>query len=167
MKDKSRQKHHSASTDSMQCTGLILAANGQKTSYPGILQTIPNYADFLDTYRHRVLTQKTRTIRLLGRKTSAKIIHTLLGFEVQASYKRIQCPDLVTARYLRLFSELGCHYIRLPYDPTLTAQIIPDFELMLDTLNARIKELFPKELAVQRRVTRKVFAIIRRRLLNS
>jgi hypothetical protein len=167
MKDKSRQKHGSANIDAIQPTGLTIAANGRKISYQEILQTMPNYADFLDTYRHRVLTQKTRTIRLLGRKSSAKIIHTLLGFEVQAFYKRIQCPDLVTARYLRLFSELGCHYIKLPYDPTLTAQIIPEFELMLDTLNIKIKELFPGDLRVQRHVVRKVFAIIRRQLRNS
>ena len=69
-----------------------------------ILQTLESYSAFMDAYRQRVLSQKTRTIRLLGRKSSAKIIHTLLGYEVQASYKRIQCPDLVTARYIRLFS---------------------------------------------------------------
>jgi hypothetical protein len=151
----------------MQPTGLTTAADDLKPSYPEILQTIPNYSDFLDTYRHKVLTQKTRTIRLLGRKNSARILHTLLGFEVQASYKRIQCPDLVTARYLRLFSELGCHYIKLPYDPTLTAQIIPEFELMLETLNSRVKELFPRDLPLQRYATRKLFALIRHQLLNS
>jgi hypothetical protein len=151
----------------MQPTGLNMAANDRKPSYQEILQTIPNYSDFLDAYRHRVLTQKTRTIRLLGRKSPARILHTLLGFEVQASYKRIQCPDLVTARYLRLFSELGCHYIKLPYDPTLTAEIIPEFELMVDTLNSRIKELFPRDLPLQRHVTRKLFALIRHQLLNS
>ena len=120
--------------------------------------------DFLETYQQKVLPQKTRTIRLLGRKSPAKILHTLLGFEVQASYKRIQCPDLVTARYLRLFSELGCHSIKLPYDPTFTAQIISGFELMLDDVNNKIRQLFPGDLRMQRHATRKVFAIIRRQL---
>jgi hypothetical protein len=137
----------------------------RKISYQEILRNVEGYAGFLDLYGTKVLTQKTRTIRLLGRKSSAKIIHTLLGYEVQASYKRIQCPDLVTARYLRLFSELGCHSIKLPYDPTLTEQIIPEFESMLNAVNDKIRELFPRDLSLQRRVVRRVFEVIRRQLL--
>ena len=76
-------------------------------------------------YRLRVLPVKTRTIQLLGRKGPARIIETLLGYEVQGSYKRIHCPDMVTARYLKLFLELGCRSIKVPYDPTVTAAIIP------------------------------------------
>jgi hypothetical protein len=162
MKDKKRQKDQAHET-----AGLLIASNGRNPSYQEILQSVPSYSDFLETYRHKVLTQKTRTIRLLGRKSSAKILHTLLGFEVQASYKRIQCPDMITARYLRLFSELGCHNIKLPYDPTLTAQIMPDFEIMMDALSSRIKELFAGDISLQRHVTRKIFAIIRRHLSNS
>jgi hypothetical protein len=136
-------------------------------SYHDILQTAIGGTAFVDLYRQRVLTQQTRTLRLLGRKSSAKIIHTLLGFEVQASYKRIQCPDMVTARYLRLFSELGCHSIKLPYDPTLTAQVIPQFEALLQAIARRIGELFPRDFSLQRLVTRRVYAIIRRQLTSA
>jgi hypothetical protein len=167
LNDRKTGERRPVHMDSMQPKKSTVAAKDQKTSYSEILQTIPNYSDFLDIYRHKVVTQKTRTIRLLGRKSSAKIIHTLLGFEVQASYKRIQCPDMVTARYIRLFSELGCHSIKLPYDPTFTDLIIPEFERMLEIVNARIKELFPANLYTQRHVTRKIFAIIRRQLRNS
>jgi hypothetical protein len=128
------------------------------------LQSSDKYSSLIEAYKTQVLTQKTRTIRLLGRKSSAKIIHTLLGFEVQASYKRIQCPDLVTARYLRLFSELGCHSIKLPYDPTLTEKLIPEFEAAVDGMNQAIRDLFTQDVAMQRNVTRRVYATIRRHL---
>jgi hypothetical protein len=138
-----------------------------KISHQEILKTAIDYTGFADLYRQQVLTQQTRTIRLLGRKCPAKIIHTLLGFEVQACYKRIQCPDMVTARYLRLFSEIGCHSIKLPYDPTRTAQIIPEFEAMMDRIARRIRERFPQDRRAQQYVFQKVFAILRRQLQSA
>jgi hypothetical protein len=129
-----------------------------------ILEACNGYTGLIEVYRESVLSQKTRTIRLLGRKNPATIIHTLLGYEVQASYKRIQCPDLVTARYLRLFSELGCHSIKLPYDPTLTEILIPGFEAIIASIKGKIPELFPRDLRTQQRVTCRVFALIRREL---
>jgi hypothetical protein len=138
-----------------------------RISYREILRTAAGVSSLVDVYRQRVLTQNTRTLRLLGRKSPAKIIHTLLGYEVQAMYKRIQCPDMVTARYLKLFSELGCHSIKLPYDPTLTAQLIPEFENMVEAIVYRIRELFPRDLPMQHHVIRNAFAIIRRQLRNA
>ena len=135
-----------------------------KIQHLQILQESRSYADLLETYRDKVLTQQTRTIRLLGRKNSAKIIHTLLGYEVQASYKRIQCPDLVTARYLRLFSELGCHSIKLPYDPTVTEQLIPKFEAQVDDIKKMVRERFPLHSHTQRYVICVIYRIIRRQL---
>jgi hypothetical protein len=135
-----------------------------KIQHCEILEASKNYADLISGYRDKVLTQHTRTIRLLGRKSSAKIIHTLLGFEVQASYKRIQCPDFVTARYIRLFSELGCHSIKLPYDPTLTEKLIPGFEATIDGIKKSIGEIFPHDSSIQQYVIRRVYGIIRRQL---
>lgn len=139
-------------------------AQNRRISYHGILRSSVRYADLIESYRTQVLSQRTRTIRLLGRKSSAKIIHTLLGFEVQASYKRIQCPDLVTARYLKLFSEIGCHTIKLPYDPTVTERIIPKFEAAIEGIGDHIRELFPRDIPRQRHVTRQVYGIIRKQL---
>jgi hypothetical protein len=146
---------------------MTTSSSNQKISLKEILRTSIGYTDFVDIYRQRVLTQNTRTIRLLGRKSSATILLTLLGYEVKASYKRIQCPDMVTARYLKLFSELGCPSIKLPYDPTLTAQLIPEFESMVETLMRRISELFPRDLSTRRLVVRRIFAIIRHQLRNA
>jgi hypothetical protein len=132
-----------------------------------IIEAARVYPDLIGVYREKVLPQKTRTLRLLGRKNPAKIIHTLLGYEVQASYKRIQCPDLVTARYLRLFSELGCHSIKLPYDPTVTEVLIPGFEATVDRIKEKIQELFPRDLSAQLYATQRVYAFVRRGLASS
>ena len=152
----------------LRAAGKNIFVRNQKILHHEILRILQSYMDvpidLVAVYRQKVLPQKTRTIRLLGRKGSAKIIHTLLGYEVQASYKRIHCPDLVTARYLRLFSELGCHSIKLPYDPTVTAALIPDFEAALEKVSAGIRELFPQDRDLEHYVTRKVYAIIRGQL---
>ena len=118
----------------------------------------------VDTYRQKVLTQKTRTIRLLGRKSSAKIIHTLLGYEVKASNKRIHCPDLVTARYLKIFAELGCHSIKLPYDPTITALLIADLEGAMQEIIKAIRRLFSRDFKRQQYVSRGIYRIVRRQI---
>jgi len=123
--------------------------------------------DLIQEYRDKVLPEKTRTIRLLGKKNPARIIHTLLGFEVQALYKRIHCPDFVTARYIRLFSELGCHSIKLPYDPTVTDRLIPGFEASVENLNEKIRELYPRDLQTRQYVIRTLYGIIRQQLASS
>lgn len=121
-----------------------------------------NAEAFAEIYRREVLPVQTRTIRLLGRKGPARIIHTLLGYEVQISYKRIQCPDMVTARYLKLFSELGCHSIRLPYDPTITARLVPRFESVMERITLGVGNLFPGDASLQRYVLRNIYAILRK-----
>ncbi len=117
-----------------------------------------------DIYRLEVLPIKTRTIQLLGRKSPARIINTLLGFEVQAAYKRIPCPDQVTARYVRLFTELGCHSIKLPYDPTVTDRIIPELERALNRLAAGVRSLDPGEHTLQLYILRRMYAHLRSQL---
>jgi hypothetical protein len=121
-------------------------------------------ANIEQVYRERVIPIKTRSIHLLGRKMPAAIIETLLGYEVKASYKRIHCPDMVTARYLKLFTELGCRTIRLPYDPTVTANLIPQFEQSAAKIVSGIRDIYPRDPSLQTYVTQRVFAILRRQL---
>ena len=118
-------------------------------------------ADIVETYRLEVLPTRTRTIHLLGRKAPAQIIETLLGYEVKSQYKRIHCPDMVTARYVKLFSEFGCRTIRLPYDPTLTARLIPDFERTAEAIRKGVQELFPQDHSVRIYVLRTLFGHLR------
>ena len=116
----------------------------------------------VEIYKTEVLPAKTRTIRLLGRKISARIIHTLLGFEVKASSKRLHCPDMVTARYLKLFTELGCRSIKLPYDPTLTARLVPELEAAIERVGAGVRQLFPEKRELQLYVIRQLYGYLRR-----
>ncbi len=115
-------------------------------------------------YHREVLPHKTRTVRLLGVKCAARIIQTLLGYEVQARYKRILCPDLVTARYLKLFSELGCRTIRLPYDPTVTAKLVPVMEYALESIADTVANIFPHDPRRRQYAIRKIYAIVRNKM---
>jgi hypothetical protein len=154
---------------------LVLEAGGKKIEmgsrripHSRILKALLAGSDagrsIVEIYRIEVLPVKTRTIHLLGRKCPATIIHTLLGFEVQACYKRIHCPDLVTARYLRLFTELGCRRIRLPYDPTITGRLIPELEATQERLSEGVRQLFPRNHALQAYVLRRIYTLIRPQL---
>ena len=133
-----------------------------------ILRTLQDPAlgipDIAIIYRQHVLSGKTRSIHLLGHKSQARIQETLLGYEVKAEYKRIQCPDMVTARYLKLFTELGCRTIRLPYDPTVTAAWIPELERAVAAISRGVRELFPRDRQQQLYVLRKIYSHLRTRL---
>jgi hypothetical protein len=164
MKDSSREKRSGKVSLPMHFGVSAIQMKNGKIRHTELLLTDASFRNFIETYRDKVLSQKTRTIRLLGRKSPAKIILTLLGYEVQASYKRIQCPDLVTARYIRLFSEMGFHSIQLPYDPTLTSQLIPEFEAMAADITKKIGELFSQDPKFHIYAVRKAYAILRRQI---
>ncbi len=149
-------------------SGMVKPSRRLRFAHKKILQNIEQVSGggrtVAEIYRSEVLPIKTRTIQLLGRKSPARIINTLLGFEVQSSYKRISCPDMVTARYLKLFTELGCRSIKLPYDLTVTDRIISELELAMNRISAEIRALFPGERAAQIYVLRKVYIHLRSRL---
>ncbi len=93
------------------------------------------------TYKEEVLSGRTRVISLPGRKCEPRILNTFLGFELQVAQKRITCPDMSTARYLRVFAEVGMPSVRAPYDPTLTTCVLPQLEQALK----KIKDLLLEE----------------------
>ena len=168
-------RHHPAAgqmflpgVPALEIDGKTISMPGNRIPHSEILKALQKSTgggkSIEEIYRAEVLPVKTRTIQLLGRKCSVRIIHTLLGFEVQASYKRIHCPDMVTARYLLLFSQLGCHSIRLPYDPTVTARIIPDLEAAFERLSAGAGQLFARDRATRNYVLRRFCSLIRKRL---
>lgn len=88
-------------------------------------------------YRECVLGGRVRIVRLPGRKCRPRILDTMLGFEIRAGSKRISCPDITSARYLVIFTELGLDRVCIPYDPTRTARILPGLEHAF----GRVKEL--------------------------
>ena len=118
----------------------------------------------VEIYRHEVLPARTRSIRLLGRKCDARVVNTLLGFEVKASVRRILCPDQVTARYLKIFAELGCPRIRVPYDPTLTSRIVPEIEASQTTLRVGVERLFQHSRARRTYVLQRMYRLLRDKL---
>jgi len=93
------------------------------------------------TYGEEVLSGRSRVVSLPGRKCEPRILNTFLGFELQVAQKRITCPDMSTARYLRIFAEVGVPSVRVPYDPTFTSCVLPQLEQALK----RIKDLLLKE----------------------
>jgi hypothetical protein len=147
--------------------GGEIASKNHKLNHAEILKKVQSAMDcrpFVQIYRQEVLSTKTRTIHLLGRKSSARISNTLLGFEVKSSFKRIHCPDMVTARYLKLFTEIGCHSIKIPYDPTVTARLVPELESAAEGLVSGTRALFPESRQLQLYVIRKLYRLIRSHL---
>lgn len=81
-------------------------------------------------YERRVRTQRTRAFRLnvARRENRADIQHTLLGIELKVGRKRFTCPDLATARFLRVFARIGCTEFAIPYDITRISPIADELE---------------------------------------
>ena len=81
-------------------------------------------------YAKRVRTQRTRGISLeiAERENAAEILYTLLGIELKVARRRISCPDLATARYLRVFARLGCRDFAIPYNITKISVIADELE---------------------------------------
>jgi len=102
-------------------------------------------SDWLPTiYREKVRSQRTRAYKLdvPKRENAAEIQYTLLGIELKVGRKRFACPDLSTARYLRVFARIGCPEFAIPYDITKISGIADELEtswqrtlLLLDQLN--------------------------------
>ena len=55
-------------------------------------------------------------------------MHTLLGIELKVGRVRLSCPDLSTARYLRVFARIGCGEVAIPYDITKISTAADELE---------------------------------------
>lgn len=88
-------------------------------------------------YEEKVRSGRTRSYEfsLPNKENSAVIQHTLLGIELKVGKWRMACPDLSTARYLRVFARLGCEQIAVPYDisqiPGLADELESSWQRML------------------------------------
>ena len=67
-------------------------------------------------YEQKVRSQRTRAYQLdiPERANDAEILHTLLGIELKVGKRRFACPDLATARYMRIFARAGCLEFAVP-----------------------------------------------------
>jgi hypothetical protein len=83
-----------------------------------------------DIYSRQVKTQRTRSYSLdvAPKENTAEIFHTLLGIELKVGKRRFACPDLATARYLRVFARIGCQEVAVPYDITQVSPLADALE---------------------------------------
>lgn len=81
-------------------------------------------------YRSKVRIARTRAYKLdvPKRENQPVIQHTLLGIELKVGRKRFACPDLATARYLRVFARLGCTEFAVPYDISTIPALADELE---------------------------------------
>ena len=81
-------------------------------------------------YHDRVLKMRTRSYEfpVLPKTSTPEIQHTLLGIELKVGRRRMLCPDLATARYLRVFARARCRAVAIPYDITRISQIADELE---------------------------------------
>jgi hypothetical protein len=73
---------------------------------------------------------RTRSYRMEipPRENKADIQHTLLGIELKVGKMRLSCPDLSTARFLRVFARIGCGDVAIPYDITKIPALADELE---------------------------------------
>lgn len=81
-------------------------------------------------YAEKVRKLRTRAYSLLvaERENDVQILYTLLGIELKVGRQRFACPDLATARYMRVFARIGCREFAVPYDITRISVIADELE---------------------------------------
>ena len=82
-------------------------------------------------YAGKIRSQRTRSVELEipEHENAAEILYTLLGIELKIGKRRIACPDLATARYLRVFARIGCRRVAVPYDITKISVLADELEV--------------------------------------
>lgn len=107
-------------------------------------------------YRDKIRSQRTRsiTIAVPAKLNIAEIQYTLLGIELKVSRMRFACPDLATARYMRVFVRIGCAEFAIPYDITKISAAADELETSwqrsLLLLEEKAKGSSPRSIATQR-----------------
>lgn len=81
-------------------------------------------------YAAKVRTQRTRSLHIdvPQRENEANIQYTLLGIELKVGKRRFACPDLATARYMRVFARIGVRDSAVPYNITKISVIADELE---------------------------------------
>lgn len=94
-------------------------------------------------YRKQIRSQRTRaiTIDVPAKENEAIIQHTLLGIELKVGRRRFSCPDLATARYMRVFARIGCPAFAIPYDITKVSAAADLLETSWHRANLKLAEI--------------------------
>ncbi len=93
-------------------------------------------------YKEKIRSQRTRAYQLdvPERENQAKIQYTLLGIELLVGKRRFACPDLATARYLRIFARIGCREFAVPYDITMISPAADELETSWQRMLLHLEE---------------------------
>jgi hypothetical protein len=81
-------------------------------------------------YQTRVRSGRTRAyaLEVSPHENRTEIQYTLLGIELKVGRRRFACPDLATARYLRVFARIGVRKVAVPYDISQISAIADELE---------------------------------------
>ena len=81
-------------------------------------------------YAEKIRKGRTRSHKLdIAKRENVPLIqYTLLGIELKVGRKRFACPDLATARYIRVFARLGCREFAIPYDISTISGLADELE---------------------------------------
>jgi hypothetical protein len=113
--------------------------------------------DWLPTiYHEKIRSGRTRSlsIEIPERENTALIEYTLLGIELKLGKRRFACPDLSTARYMRVFARIGCRDFAIPYDITQISAIADELETSWQRIDLLIDKLAPEGSARSRSLAR-------------
>ena len=99
-------------------------------------------------YESKVRSQRTRSLHIdiPARENSPEIQYTLLGIELKVGKRRFACPDLATARYMRVFARIGVHDFAIPYDITKISALADELETSWQRAILLVDEVTRKEL---------------------
>ena len=113
-------------------------------------------------YKEKVRSQRTRAyhLEIPVRENRAEIQYTLLGIELKVGKRRFACPDLATARYLRVFARLGCRDFALPYDISQISGIADELETAWQRTLVLTEATAPGDAAALRAVVKSMRAEI-------
>ncbi|MCB1024836.1 MAG: hypothetical protein KDB79_10625 [Acidobacteria bacterium] len=81
-------------------------------------------------YQKKIRSQRTRShfLDIQESENTAEIKYSLLGIELKVRNKRFACPELSTARYLRVFARLGIREFALPYNIARISGVADELE---------------------------------------
>ena len=117
------------------------SAKGQNVNVVSAIREKKGEIWLPNVYREKVRSQRTRSYALdiPQRENNPEILYTLLGIELKVGKRRFGCPDLATARYLRVFARLGATEFAVPYDITKISPIADELETAWQTALLHLK----------------------------
>lgn len=107
-------------------------------------------------YAEKIRTLRTRSceLEIPERENDVNILHTLLGIELKVGRRRFSCPDLSTARYMRVFARIGCRSFAIPYDITKISTLADELETAFQRSLVMLEAANPEHTDQYRKRTR-------------